>query len=102
MKKLIYAAAFFTTLAIAHANLVVGPWTPIFKGVDHATGTNFPSTTVTNNGAVFTDSTLQVAQCVRVDLTDPGVRLFATPRASSYFAESRETVSLTISNFLKN
>ena len=36
----------------------VTPWIPIYKGVDRAVGTNFGSTTVTNNGVVFTDSTL--------------------------------------------
>src|SRR3989442_15358421 len=75
MKRLICTAALFASITVSHATLVVGSWTPIFKGVDHAVGTNF--------------SPLQVVQCVRVDLTDPGVQLFATPRASGYFAESR-------------
>ncbi len=58
------------------AGPVPGPWTPIFKGVDHAVGTNNPS--VPGN---FPE--LQVVHCIRVDLTDPDIQLFATPRASS-------------------
>src|SRR6266404_4138159 len=86
----------------SRADLIVGPWTPIFKGVDHAVATNCPPTTVINNGMSITDSTLQVVHCVRVDLTDPDVQLFTSPRASSWSAESRETLSLTVSNFIRN
>ena len=48
----------------------IGPWSPIFKGVDHAVGTNFGSTIFTNNGIVFTDTRQQSVHCIRVDLTD--------------------------------
>src|SRR5690349_18616929 len=88
----------------ASANIVVTPWKPIFKGVDRAVGTNLPApaTLFTNNGVVHTNSRLQVVNCVRVDLTDPDVQFFTTPRASNYVAESRETTSLTVSNFLQS
>ncbi len=101
MKRLFCLAALFAVLSVSHATLVVSPWNPLFKGIDHAVGTNFPSTIVTNNGVIFTDSTLQVVHCLRIDLTDPTVQLFATPRATNYVAGSRETLSLTVSNFVK-
>jgi exopolysaccharide biosynthesis protein len=78
----------------ALAGPAFGPWTPIFKGIDHAVGTNNPS--IAGN---FPE--LQVVHCVRVDLTDPDVQLFTTPRASSYAAESRETLTLSVPDFLK-
>ena len=76
------------------AGPALGPWTPIFKGIDHAVGTNNPS--IAGN---FPE--LQVVHCVRVDLTDPDVQIFPTPRASSYVAESRETLDLSVPDFLK-
>jgi exopolysaccharide biosynthesis protein len=78
----------------ALAGPAFGPWTPLFKGIDHAVGTNTPG--ITGN---FPE--LQVAHCVRVDLTDPDVRFFTTPRAPSYAAESRETLTLSVPDFLK-
>ena len=100
-KSLLCAAAVIAAVPVSRASMFVGPWTPIFKGIDHAVGTNFPGTTVTNNGVVFTNANLQVVHCARVDLSDPGVQFFATPRAPNYIAESQETLSLSISNFLK-
>jgi hypothetical protein len=85
----------------ARANVVVTPWVPIFKGIDRAVGTNFPSTTYTNNGIVYTDSTLQVVNCVRVDLSDPDVQFFTTPPATNYVPESSETYSISVSNLIK-
>jgi hypothetical protein len=78
----------------ATAAPVPGPWVPIFKGVEHAGGTNVP-------GQAGSFPRLQVVYCERVDLTDPDVRLFTTPRAANYVAESRETLSLTVPDFLK-
>src|SRR5437660_2106262 len=94
-------------LVMAHAillraDITLRPWRPVVKGIDRAVGTNCPPTTIVNNGVAFTDNALQVANCVRIDLTDPDVRLFTTPRASGWVAESRETLSLTITNFIKN
>jgi len=80
-------------LPATRAQMIIGPWQPIFKGVERAVGTNFADATIPRR---------QVANCVRVDLTDPDVQLFHTPRAPDYVAESRETLSLTVSNFLKN
>jgi hypothetical protein len=81
----LFAAAF-----CAQASPVFGPWTPLFKGIDHAVGTNNP------NIAGNFPTEWQVVHCVRVDLTDPDVQLFTTPRASSYVAESRETLTQTV------
>src|SRR5438105_4050328 len=96
MKKLICAATLFASVAVSHATLSVGPWTPIFKGVDHAVGTNYPDATIPR---------LQVANCVRVDLTDPDVQLFTTPKAPNLGfcgAGPGETRSLSISNFIRS
>src|SRR5262249_15427829 len=101
MKKLLSTAGLLLTAAAVHATMVVSPFTPIFKGIDHAVATNFPVTTVTNNGVIFTDSALQVVHCVRIDLSDPDVQLFTTPQAPNWAPESRETLSLSITNFIK-
>lgn len=76
----------------ARASTVLGPWVPVFKGIDHAVGTNTPG------GGGF--SVLQVAHVMRVDLTDPDIQLFSTPRIADYVADSRETVVHTVSQFL--
>ena len=40
--------------------------------------------------------------CVRVDLTDPDIRLFASPRRTNWVANGTETYGYTMTNFLKN
>src|ERR1051325_9113817 len=102
MKKLLSTGTLLASIPLCHGTIFLSPWTPIFKGIDHIVGTNCPPTTVTNNGLVFTDSTLQVVHCVRIDLSDPDVQLFTTPRAPNWAAETRETLSLSITNFIKN
>ena len=83
------------SLASAQAGFSLGPWNPIFKGIDHAVGTNVPdgTTPITR---------LQVAHVARVDLTDPDIQFFTTPQAPGYLEGSRETLSLTLSNFVRN
>ena len=44
---------------------------------------------------------MQVVHCIRVDLSDPDIRLFTTPRASSYVPESRETLTKSVPDVLK-
>jgi len=78
MKALICAAALFATLAESHATMLVGSWTPLFKGIDHAVGTNYPDSAI---------PVLQVVHCLRIDLTDPDVQLFTTPQAHGYVPE---------------
>src|SRR6185436_14665245 len=77
--RTVLLAGILTFALGARANMVVSSWTPIFKGIDRAVGTNFPPTTISSGGVTFTDNTLQVVNCVRVDLTDPDVQLFTTP-----------------------
>ena len=90
----------FSSLS-ARANVVVTPWSPLFKGIERALGTNTPTTFFTNNGVAYTNHTLQVATCLRIDLQDPDVRLFTSPRATNYVLESSETYSISVSNFIK-
>lgn len=74
------------------ATIVVGPWTPMFKGIDFCTGTNTPGGGLPNQHVVY---------AMRVDLTDPDIRLKATPRTpNNYLNESREVVGRTVSDFL--
>ena len=70
----------------------------MFKGIDYAPGTNTPGT------GGFAE--LQVVNALRVDLTDPDVKMFSTPRYSNYVFEGTgtcglETVGATATNFLK-
>src|SRR5688500_17739987 len=83
----------FSALMI-HAQLTIGEWEPIFKGVELARGTNIP--------AVGTDiQRLQTGYAVRVDLTDPDVELFTTPRNTNYIANLREVAGYTVTDFLR-
>src|SRR6266850_2126441 len=76
----------------ARATTVLGPWVPLFNGIDHRVGTN------TVGGGGFTS--LQVMHAVRIDLGDPDIRLFTTPRITNYVAGYQETAGFTVSNFL--
>lgn len=73
----------------AGAGVVVDPWSPLFKGIDRSLGTNYPSTAYTNAGVVRTNDTLQVAICLRIDLLDPDIRLFTTPRYTNYIGRQQ-------------
>jgi hypothetical protein len=90
--ELLAAAILFLIVADAPAGTVLGPWVPLFKGIDHATGTNTP-------GGALPD--LMVINAMRVDLTDPDIQFYASPRiASDYVVDARETAGYTTSNFL--
>lgn len=95
MKKLIWLAAAFLAVFASHAQMSMGPWIPTYKGIEFSTGTNWPDGTTPIPRR-------QSVQCARVDLSDPDVQLLATPRAPGYVSNSVETLSLTVSNFLKN
>ncbi|MBI2946315.1 MAG: phosphodiester glycosidase family protein [Verrucomicrobia bacterium] len=90
--KLILAFALLTTVAPARAATIVGPWGPIFKSIDYSVSTNLPGGDFPNR---------HVVHAFRVDLTDPDIRFFTTPRISSYSAGVREIGALTVSDFLK-
>ena len=79
----------------AWSSLALGPWIPLFQGVDLARGTNSPDSSTPI-------PVTQVAIVARVDLSDPNIALFTTPRITNYLAESRETAATTVSNFLAN
>ena len=93
-KSLSSVVVLFVAISVTQAQMSSGPWIPLFKGIDAAAGTNWP-------GGSSPIVEQQSVRCVRVDLTDPDVQLFATPRAPSYAADYRETLSLSVSNFLK-
>ena len=71
---------------------VLGPWVPLFKGIDRASGTN-------KSDASNPD--LSVINVVRVDLTDPDVQFLSTPRISGYSENVRESGGMTVSRFLQ-
>jgi hypothetical protein len=77
----------------ARAGTVLGPWYPLFEGVDHAVGTN------TSGGGGMTD--LMVMNAVRIDLTDTNIQLYASPRTTNYLSGTRETGGYTTTNFIK-
>lgn len=82
-------------LFVAHCRcgaMVLTPWTPLFKGIDHAIGTNKPSGTYPN---------LNVIHAIRVDLQDPDIQLFTSPRIANYQVNARETEGHTVSDFLR-
>ncbi len=75
-----------------HASMTQTPWQPLYKGIDHSVGTNTPDAALPR---------LQVTHCLRIDLTDPDVQLFTTPRATNYSANFSETLSESIGTFIE-
>src|SRR6188768_3501421 len=76
------------------ADLVIGEWTPVFKGIELSISTNLPA-----QGAPI--PVRQVAYALRVDLNDRDVEFFTTPRIESdYIPRSREIGAYTPSDFL--
>ena len=84
--------AILLTSIDAEADSTLDEWTPIFKGIDRTTGRMTP---------VGGDTKLMVVQILRIDLTDPDVQIFTTPRATNYQARVRETVGQSVSSFLQ-
>src|SRR5580765_2306550 len=72
--------------------MVLSSWTPIFKGIEHAVGTNTPSASYPN---------LNVIHAIRVDLLDPDIQFFTSPRIANYQENKRETGGYTVSDFLR-
>lgn len=80
-------------LASAGANAViitVGPWQPIYKGVELADG---------RQQAETTGEFEQRALCLRIDLSDPDIELFTTPKCTN--CGTYETLSENTSHFLE-
>jgi len=92
---LLTTVALLAAMCAARAQTVLGPWIPTFKGVDRAVGTNTP-------GPGSLTQQLQVANFIRVDLTDPDIHLYCTPRCAGYMADYYESAGYTMSNFLSN
>jgi exopolysaccharide biosynthesis protein len=84
--------AFALLMASAtRADMTVTPWNPVFKGIDHATGTNQPTTSYPN---------LNVMHVLRVDLQDPDIQIITSPKlTNNYLANSRESGGYTVSQF---
>ena len=92
MKNPLISVILFGGLISLPAAPSVSPWTPIFRGVDQATGTN-------NIG--YTGRPLSV-NAVRIDLQDPDVRLLVTPPiTNNYVPDQRETFLQKPGEFLK-
>ena len=70
------------------ATVTVGPWQPLFQGVDLASG---------RQQAVTTREVDHQVLCLRIDLSDPDVQLFTTPHCDGC---SSETLSENTSHFL--
>src|SRR5256714_10654042 len=92
MNKMLVPGLLMAAVLSVQASTVLGPWVPVFKGIDHAVGSNAP-----DGGGM---PNLQVVHALRIDLSDPDIQLFSTPRISNYGADSRETGGLTVSGFL--
>ena len=69
----------------------LGSWMPLYQGIDFARGANIDDTRI---------PVPQLVTVARIDLTDPDIRLFATPRFTNYLEEVRETAAMSVSNFL--
>src|SRR5262245_47229907 len=63
-------------LTASAVEITVGPWTPLYQGVDLASGQQAPSSGEFNvpNHRVL---------CLRIDLSDPDIRLFTTPKCTN-------------------
>lgn len=81
------------SLLPALAQPSVTAWSPLFKGIDHLSGTNLTTSGDFEN--------LMVIQALRVDLRDPDIRLFSTPPIDNYQVNFRETAGHTVSQFLR-
>lgn len=88
-------AAFLGLTAVFQATAIpaLPEWTPIFKGIDHLVATNLPDRANYPN--------LQVGNALRINLTDPDIKLVTTPRIANYQQNFRETGGMTVSRFLQ-
>src|SRR6476661_2906962 len=90
MKSISCALAVCLVTTLARAGITVGDWAPIYKGVEFASGQAVPDGTVPR---------LQQVRAVRVDLLDPDVQIFSTPRSTNGLGE---TLGQNTSLFLKS
>ena len=90
LKSLTFGILVLLLPTVSDATVVVTPWVTLFRGVDHAVGTNTPDAT---------HPRLQVVHCMRLDLTDPDLRLFTTPHCTNNCGN--DTIGTTTSLFLQ-
>src|SRR5438045_2592124 len=88
-RRLCILIAVLSGAALAQGGIFVGDWEPLYKGIEHASGQ-----------AIADGSTprTQQVQALRVDLLDPDVQLFSTPKATN---GPLETFGQNTSLFLK-
>jgi hypothetical protein len=91
MKTIVCAIAVLLSIAASQASIIVNPWVPIFKGIDHATGQMIPD---------GVDLQLQAINAMRIDLRDPDLQMFSDPPCTNC-PFGYETLGLTTSGFLK-
>src|SRR5712664_879185 len=89
MKTIVCAIAVLLSLVASPAAVVVNPWVPIFKGIDHATGTE------TNAANIYFN-----VNALRIDLHDPDVQMFTDPPCTNC-PFGIETIGYSTSGFLK-
>ncbi|HTH47499.1 MAG TPA: phosphodiester glycosidase family protein [Candidatus Limnocylindria bacterium] len=77
----------------AQASPQIPGWKPLFKGIDHIVATNLTSSGDFQN--------LMVANALRIDLTDPDIRLLTTRSNANYVPNTRETAGMTVSRFVQ-
>ncbi len=91
MKRSILAVCLtLFSFAASAATVTVGTWTPIFKGIDLAAGQQEATEAGEKNHRTL---------CYRIDLTDPGVALFTTPKCTN--CGVFETLAQNTSGFLE-
>src|SRR5438128_2944017 len=100
LKPLLFVVLAFASSSDVRGNSVLTPWQPLFKGIEHAIGTNFPNTVFIGSTGPYTNTTLQVMHCLRIDLGDPDVQLLASPPAPNPVFDSRETLTYSITSFI--
>src|SRR5712664_2699737 len=88
MKELVCAIVILLSIAASPASVIVNPWAPIFKGIDHATGTE------TNAANIWL-----AVNALRIDLHDPDVQMFTDPPCTNC-TFGIETIGYSTSSFL--
>jgi hypothetical protein len=94
MKRLLLLAAMLLLPALpALGTMTMLSSNALFQGIGRAIWTNTPDATIPR---------VQSVNVLYIDLQDPGVQLFVTPRAPNFGFETNETRSLIVSNFIRN
>lgn len=91
MKKLwMLVLALLPAVTGQAAQITVGAWSPIFQGIDLASGQQTAQVAGEVNHRVL---------CLRVDLSDPGVQLFTTPKCTN--CGGYDTLAQNTSHFVE-